>query len=269
MTPERKTFAPNRERTEEGWLVYPRDKKLRSEFFDEDLIKRIITHPAKMNAYLLLDIVEFVSEPGDRILDVFGGVGTTLLAATRGREVILIEIEKYYQDIIEASMESLSHTFGVTTNTMLIRGDNMLSMPFPCDHIITSPPYGNDLAKAAESAALTDKIGKQGMQYTSENQNIGKQPEFIYVQIMKRVYKLMVQSVKIGGTITVTHRDRTRAGKRILYIETVIRTLLDLGCEIYNLDKWKVPGSLAANVNKGLGVDVVLDEDIIIMRRIR
>ncbi|KKM20702.1 hypothetical protein LCGC14_1642860 [marine sediment metagenome] len=269
MTPERKTFAPNRERTEEGWLVYPRDKKLRSEFFDEDLIKRIITHPAKMNAHLLLDIVEFVSEPGDRILDVFGGVGTTLLAATRGREVVLMEIEQYYCDIIVDSMNQLDMSDQLNIIPMLIQGDNRLALPFPCDHIITSPPYGNDLAKESESAALTDKIGKQGMQYTSENQNIGKQPEFIYVQIMKRVYKLMVQSVKIGGTITVTHRDRTRAGKRILYIETVIRTLLDLGCEIYNLDKWKVPGSLAANVNKGLGVDVVLDEDIIIMRRIR
>jgi 16S rRNA G966 N2-methylase RsmD len=263
-----KIFAEGRARDEDGWLVYPRDTQLRRQMFSPELADAIMTHPAKQQAHLHRDICEYVSESGDTILDPFGGVGTTLVSAALGRNVILIEIEDYYVAIIRRCIAELASLDGVGQMTV-IQSDNRLAMPVPCDHIITSPPYGNDLAKEAESAGLTDTIGAQGMQYTKANQNIGKLQPFIYKQAMNKVYDLMVKSVKVGGTITITHRDRMRDGERILYIESIVSTLVKLGCSVDTLDKWKAPGSMATAVNKSMGLDVVEDEDVIIMRRVK
>ena len=272
-----KVFAESRDRDENGWLKYPVDRGLRRAMYSEELCDAIMTHPAKQQAHLHKDICEYVSEPGDTILDPFGGVGTSLLSATLGRNVILVEIEDYYVDIIRRCIAELEQHNSARDNDdsynlgwmMVIQSDNRLAMPIPCDHIITSPPYGNDLAKEAESAGLTSTIGQQGMQYTKANQNIGKLQPFIYKQAMNKVYELMVKSVKVGGTITITHRDRMREGERILYIESIVSTLVKLGCSILLLDKWKAPRSMAAAVNRSMGLEVVEDEDIIIMRRER
>lgn len=268
-------------RTDEGWIKYPLDKKLRSSMYPPEILEQVMTHPAKMNAYLCRDIVEFVSEPGDTILDCFGGVGTSLVGAVLGRNVNLIEIEDYYAGIINTCIAHLRVTNPVLAGSrlddrrsilghmMMVQADNRIAMPMPADHIITSPPYGNDLAKESEASALTEEIGKQGMQYTKANQNIGKLSPFLYEQSMKKVYGLMVRSVKVGGTITITHRDRMRNGERILYIDSIIGSMVKLGCSVYNLDKWKPPGSFAARVNEVLGNEIVEDEDIITMKRMR
>lgn len=263
-----KLFAPNREREEHGWLVYPRDKSFRQTMYPEAILEQVMTHPAKMNALLCKDIVEFVSQPGETILDCFGGVGTTLVAATLGRHVNLIEIEDYYFNIIQQCIRHLEDTKQATGRMMVINADNRLAMPIPVDHIITSPPYGNDLAKDAETA-LTAEVGRQGEQYTNATQNLGKLNPFLYQQSMKKVYSLMVQSVKVGGTITITHRDRIKDNSRLLYIDSITSTLVRLGCEPFNFDKWKAPGSIQSRVNEKLGNEVVLDEDILTFRRVK
>ena len=267
---ETKVFAPGRERGEEGWLKYPLDKSLRARYYSDELLARIMTHPAKQNAWLHQDICEYVSQSGETILDPFGGVGTSLLSATLGRNVILLEIEPYYAAIINDSIQELESQpgHGSFGSMMFINSDNRLAMPgIKCDHIITSPPYGNDLAKTAEDQALTKEVGKQGMQYTNATQNIGKLNPFIYEQVMLKVYKMMVDCVRPGGTITVTHRDRTKDGERLLYIDSIVGTLFRLGMRVKLLEKWKAPGSLAARVNEKLGNEVVLDEDIIVMEK--
>lgn len=264
--------------------------------FPEELYKLIVQHPAKCNAYLHQDICEFVSEPGETVLDPFGGVGTSLLSATLGRNVILVEIEAFYADIIRASIAALELSManitvarqkyqqeqwvGAWGRMSVVQADNRVALPIPCDHIITSPPYGDDLAKEAanESSFLrggqwSDEYKKQfdtgHERYGAANQNIGRLPKFIYTQAMNRVYELMAQSVRVGGTITITHRDRIEGGKRVLYIDSIVRTLMKNGCEIMMLDKWKAPGSIQSRVNEKLGNEVVLDEDVICVRRVR
>lgn len=271
-------FAPGRSRDEHGWMEYPRDKPLRAAMYPEDILEQIMTHPAKQQAYLHMDIVNYVSKPGETILDPFGGVGTSLVSAAMGRNVVLVEIEEYYANIIQQCIDYLnwckdngrSPLEGYSIGSMLlINADNRVALPIPCDHVITSPPYGNDLYKASETAGLTDTIGSQGMQYTAATQNIGKLPKFVYQQVMKQVYEKIVRSVRVGGTITITHRDRIEAGERVLYVESIVGTLVKLGCGVRLLEKWAPPGSMAAAVNRKLGVDVVEDEDIIIMERLR
>ena len=291
-----KLFAPDIPRTEEEhWLKFPMDKKLRASMYPEEILERVMTHPAKMNAYLCREIVEFVSEPGETILDCFGGVGTTLIAAAMGRNVNLIEIEDYYAGILRDCIGhlqahnpvvpgvQLSDRTSILGNMLLIQADNRLAMPMPCDHIITSPPYGNDLYQGAAGeggGTSTRKLStggnkeeaerraKEMAQYGNANQNIGRLNPFVYKQAMLKVYELMVKSVRVGGTITITHRDRMKDGERVMYIDSIVGTLVKLGCRVYNLDKWEVPRTIQANVNLNLGAEVVLDEDIITMQKV-
>lgn len=263
-----KLFAPDRERTPEGWLKYQRDTALRRSMYSKELADLVMSHPAKQQAHLHKDICEYVSNPGDTILDPFGGIGTSLLSATLGRNVVLCEIEDYYCGIIRSCISELGYKGAPGLGRMiLIQSDNRLALPIPCDHIITSPPYGNDLVGSDWDNGYGVNSGTTA-KYTASPQNLGMLNPFIYKQAMNKVYGLMVKSVKVGGTITITHRDRMRDGQRILYVDSIVGTLVKLGCRVHYLDKWNSHG-VRTNYNKSIGQDVVEDEDIIIMVRKR
>lgn len=64
---------------------------------DDDLALHVTPKPVAMVADAILD----VSHKGDVVLDVFGGSGSTLMAAERtGRRARLIELDPLYCDVI-------------------------------------------------------------------------------------------------------------------------------------------------------------------------
>ena len=254
-------FAPEYEREEHGWIVFPRDTSLRRELLGEELAKQLSIHPAKMNMHLCKEIIKFNTQPGQTILDPFGGVGTTLIAGTLGRNVLLCELEQVYFDIAQKTAETYTSAYpGV--NLMVFQGDNQQLLPIPCDHIITSPPYGNDLYKK-EGQALDESIQDSVTAYGASALNIGQLNPFLYNQAMIKLYKKMVASLRPGGTITITHRDRTRGDERLLYGLEIMRTMSDLGMKLTWWEKWKAPGSIQSRVNEKKGAIVILDEDIL------
>ena len=80
---------------------------------------------------------------------------------------------------------------------------------------------------------------------------------------MLKVYKLMIEGLKPGGTITITHRDRVRGTERILHARDIMKTMSGLGCELISWEKWKAPGSIQSRVNEKKGVESILDEDVL------
>jgi DNA modification methylase len=53
--------------------------------------------------------LEFSSRPGENVLDLFGGSGSTLIAAEQaGRNAFLIELDSLYCDVIVARYERFS-----------------------------------------------------------------------------------------------------------------------------------------------------------------
>ena len=68
-------------------------------------------HPTVKPVQLVSDAIRDASMPGDLILDPFGGVGTTLLAAERvGRRAAVIEIEPGFVDVTLRRFEEQSGT---------------------------------------------------------------------------------------------------------------------------------------------------------------
>lgn len=260
-----KTFAPDFPRNEHGWIKFPRDLSYRRKYLPEAIHKEVSLHPAKMNLYLCEAIVEFVSNEGETILDPFGGVGTTMVAAMKhNRNVILLELEPIYVSLENQTLDFIrKQYFGATV--MILPGDNRRYLPIPCDHIITSPPFGNDLAK--QKGAVSEEEQYKVGTYAANPVSLGRLNPFYYVQHMKPIYEKMVESIRQGGTITITHRDRSRGGERILYAKSIMETMARLGMKLYVWEKWEPPGSHQATLNKKLGHDVVLDEDILIFSK--
>ncbi len=120
----------------------------RKQFF----VSESFAHPAKMDAQLLIWIVEHYTQQGEIILDPMAGSGTTMLACTLGRNIVLIELEHKFckmmtDNWIEVQMRpQLGSKMG---GCQIIQGDAR-HLEGLVDKIVTSPPY----AKAQEGAGL-------------------------------------------------------------------------------------------------------------------
>ena len=260
-------------RDEHGWILFPRDLTDRRKLVPSSIQKDVSLHPAKMNLYLCQEIIKAFTKPGDTILDPFAGIGTTMVASRMDRNVILLELESHYCDLIITTLKFWKRDLSVELgNTTIIQGDNRQILPIPCDHIITSPPYGNDFYKSG--GALIEKGMKsqeeadsKASSYAGSTLSIGRLNPFLYNQAMIKVYKLMVAGLGSKGTITITHRDRLRGTKRILYARDIMKTMSDLGCDLISWEKWKAPGSKQSRVNEKKGVESILDEDILTFQK--
>ena len=105
------------------------------------------SHPAKLSLPLQLWIIENYTNAGETILDCLAGSGTILVACSMGRNVIAIELESKFVDIMNANWEKikqrgpqLGYTFG---KAEIICGNARQLENILCDKIITSPPYAD------------------------------------------------------------------------------------------------------------------------------
>ena len=267
-------FAPGYVRTEDGWVKFPPDSALRNSRFDNEAME----HPAKYNLHMMMAIVEYVSQPGDTIMDIFGGTGSLMLAAVEGRNVILLDVEKAYTELQQRSLDKLRDAFPDMAKVMLLTGSNLKLMPLPCDHIITSPPYANIMKRKTKDGTFTKSdmagdtklwraLGDKLTQYSQHSDNIGNFNEFYYNQTMERVYKKAFQCLSSGGTMTVVIKDHIKEGERVFFSKWVVQRCKMIGFELVDWFKWDAPGSPFLQIRRAQGFETVREEDIIIFRK--
>ena len=155
-------------------------------------------HPAKMDAQLLIWLVEHYSQPGETILDPMAGSGTLMLACGLGRNVILLELEKKFCKICEANWEKVRQRpqLGFSMGECLIlQGDARNLSGILADKIITSPPYAIPATSQQSSRnVIEDRIrrgiagavikdgkymtgnGKREEKYSDNPSNLGNLP---------------------------------------------------------------------------------------------
>ena len=271
-----KVFAPSYSTNSDGWYLFPPDAKMREQYFDHEAME----HPAKFNLHMMMACVEYVSEPGEVLMDIFGGTGSLMLAANLGRYVTLLDIEDAYTKLQQKSKDKFVAADPALEHTItLVTGSNLKLMPIPCHHIITSPPYagimkrksktgiGFSEADMAGDTKLWRALGDKLLQYSLSPDNIGNLNEFYYAQTMERVYKKSFASILPGGTLTVVIKDHIRDGERVYFSKWVWQRCLAYGFEPMNWYKWKAPGSPFLQIKRAQGFETVGDEDIMIFRR--
>jgi len=267
-----KVFALGYPRNDDGWIEFPADTTDRKNlFFPEEVMR----HPAKMNFHLQQSIIEYVANDGDILLDIFGGTGTLMIAALQGCRVVLIDIEDGYNRLLGEAKEELERQVpGAGSLVTIIKGDCRLVLPFPCNHIITSPPYAGamDIRRVRETKedAPDDFFAEQDkdmLEYSKSPQNISKLNTFIYNMEMEKIYRKCYQSLPPGGTLTVIIKDRIEGGERVYLGKWVHKVCLAAGFKEDTWAKWRTLGHAFTKIARSQGKLVVDDEDILIFRK--
>lgn len=247
-----KVFAEQYPRNEQGWLLFPKDVDRRRGLFSPDVMK----HPAKFNIYMIEALVEYLTEPGDIVLDPFAGSGTVMLAGLMGRKALLIEVEPHY---IQTLTESILLN---GADAEVLTGDCRQVLPVTCDCVITSPPYSN----ISRTSPLPDLKG-QILPYINHPLNLGRLNDFYFLQAMETVYKKLAESLPQGNPVIIVTRDAMEKDSRKLLSGGIIRQATRNGFGLSEWLKWRPPGSKQGAIQKSRGFKTVEDEDILIFRR--
>ena len=151
-------------------IKFKRDTSFRKQFFVPDSF----AHPAKMDAQLLIWIVEHYTKPGEIILDPMAGSGTTMLACTLGRNVFLIELEEKFVKMCrdnwaEVRMRpQLGYDMGICD---IKQGDARNLEHILFDKIISSPPWaevGTDIPVTGRHHQVVRKDSTHTLEYVDK-----------------------------------------------------------------------------------------------------
>ena len=266
-----KQFAPEYQRTKEGWVIFPSDQQYRKEIFPPE----VNSHPAKANTFLVQSIIEYVSEPGETLMDVMAGTGTIMVGALVGRDIICIEISEKFHQLQVRALERLEELApGVSDHISLVNMPCQKYLPIPnlADHIIFSPQYANIIKKSAnyrETDRLT--VEKQSSydfsEYSKSPLNLGTMSEFLWSKEMKKVYNKCYQTIKVGGTMTLILKDHIEAGERVAMTQMAVDDCAEIGFRLQSWEKWKAPGMAYTRIRRARGEVTVEDEDIVVFSK--
>lgn len=138
-------------------------------------------HPAPFSFQDVGRLIKFFTKNGQRVLDPFSGVGSTLKAcAINNREGIGIEIVKKYVDLTHERLrkELRDDLFGnINKNQKVICGDALKAIDdIPDNHfdfIVTSPPYWNILNKVDHKVKQERIAHNLDIKYSNLTKDIG------------------------------------------------------------------------------------------------
>lgn len=262
-------FAPEYSRNENGWILFPSDANYRKEMFPE----KVNSHSAKANVFLVQACIEYVSEPGQVLLDPMSGTGTLMVGALVGRNVILIEISPKFYSLQELARDRLAEIApGAENYIMMINQPCQTMLPIPnwADHIIFSPPYAGIMKSKGKDKLTTEKTDYDMAEYTYTHPlNLGLMNDWMWAQQMEGVYKKCFETLKPGGTMTLIVKDHMEKRQRIPLSQAAVDASERVGFKQYPGEwfKWLAPGSVYTHIYRARGWEVVDDEDIIVLRK--
>lgn len=251
-------FAPDFERNEHGWIRFPRDTEFRESLFPLPIPQ----HQAKANLYLVEALVDYVSEPGDTVMDIMAGTGSILIAGHTGRHVICIEIGPKFAEYIQRAAEHMG------VEALVLNSPCQIALPLPCDHVIFSPPYAGIMKSKGKDQLTRDKYGESFEEYTfSHPMNLGQFDDWTWGEEMEKVYKKCWQSIRPGGTLSLITKDHMKDRERVQLTMKAVRKCNDIGFDTAAWFKWEAPGTVYTGIYRARGWEVVDDEDIVVMRK--
>ena len=260
-------FAPNLERNSDGWIILPDDVSWRKTLFPPQVMK----HLAKLHMYLEQSIYQYVSKPGDILLDPMGGTGTLMMAALEGRTVITLDIEEGYHELQKEVYTHLHATNPGMSTCIQLHGNCKLLLPIPCNHIIFSPPYGQAFKPSKKlTGIVADKYHvdeEELLRYAQTTGNVGMRNTFLYNQDMEKVYKLCYESLLPGGTMSVVTKDIIEGGTRTLFTKWIQRVCEKVGFKLEDWFKCEMMGGPWQDIRRSKDLVTVDDEDTMIYRK--
>lgn len=210
-----------------------------------------VTHPAKINLYLLEYLILNYTDEGNVILDPMSGTGSTgVICALNGRDCIQVELEKRFFEWMEQARENVEKASLLTKKGKIIniRGDaRRLSklLKEKCDTILFSPPYARTVSPFVRGAPLKQIQINIQEGYSRDPNNIGNLP-FVDVILTSPPYEecmsskhhspkadLIAGEKKIGMSYTGKKKKRANIGN--LKGETYLKAMRSVYSECYKV----------------------------------
>ena len=280
-------FAPGYTRQPEtNWIEFGRDVEAARRLFPEVSME----HPAKMQLELTAELIAYMTDPGDWVMDVFGGTGRTGIASIMGRHSILVEIEDEFCGWIKQAapillgtgswldgkpaswkVKNLAEYFSHSGGFRLYQGDNRQVMEYMIEEqakgavqptaIICSPPYSNTLKNSGRmQAAHRDD-------YKGDPNNMGNLNPFMWERAMKDLLGGIFPVLAPGGLVALVNKDMRVNEERELLSIKLIRAAESVGFKQKDWFKWITPGTMRTRAMLAMGREAILDEDILIVQK--
>jgi len=207
-------------------------------------------HPAVFPIGLPKFFINLLTHEGELVLDPFGGIGTTLIAARDlKRNAVAFDLKKEY---VEYANKRLNNLLPVADTTQIEINDNALNIrnylyENTVKLIITSPPYANLLNhrrknKSKRGDLRKDKYYDKIQQYSDNPEDLGtlKVEDFVEKlgEIYKELFPLLVDKGHSVIDITDLWDNSVKFGRRLpLHVE-VIKKMEGIGYRIRNIIIW-------------------------------
>lgn len=237
-----------------SWFVYNPPPRKRDQ----------LQHPAKYPEAVAQSSIEFFTARGERVLDPFAGVGSTLAAAAAcGRAAVGIELSPEFHALAAARPD-----LGAGSRMLLGDARNAVDLlreagVSQVEYIVTSPPYWDMLRQARGNVeSVQKKRGRSGLKtaYSEHPDDLGNLSDYeVFLDELATVFRslravlaprryltVIIQNVRVpGGEVKPLAWDLTRRlaedytfkGERIW-----VQDNKPLGC-------WGWPSELVTNVH--------------------
>jgi tRNA G10 N-methylase Trm11 len=270
-------------------LSFGNDLPLRKQFF----VPASMGHPAKLHLGLLQFLIGRYTRPGDTIADPMCGTGSILLAALQARHVIARDVEPQWLDVARANATHLQHIGSLLMVGNMDVGEQDARQPwgYKTDHVLFSPPYGNEASPTPSSRRMLPyrltqvsiplserwqqmhnhptqgAMGAISFHYGTHADQIGHFRGKRYWQAMSKIYNQAHASLGRGYLIVIV-KDHIKDGQRVPTADRTIALCQDIGFQLVERFQRLVhPLSLWQRRRKEQGLPVVEEEDMLIFRK--
>lgn len=206
-------------------------------------------HPAVFPIALPKFFINLLTHEGELILDPFGGIGTTLIAARDlKRNAVAFDLKPEY---VEFANKRLRETLPNSTIQIEINDNALNISKYLYDNtvklIITSPPYANLLNHKRKNKSIRGDLRKDQyynviQQYSNDKDDLGILEVDDFVEKLGEIYEnllpLLVEKGHSIIDITDLWDNRIKYGKRVPLHIKVINKMESIGYELRNIIIW-------------------------------
>jgi len=167
-------------------------------------------HPATFSPTMIEGFVRFFTKNGQKVLDPFCGIGSTLVACKRsGRIGYGIELNRKYYEVCRRRVPEFRENIFNCDAKDIIR----LGLP-QIDFCISSPPYWNMLNRSTRDFKKSRTKNDLDYKYSVDDRDLGNITDYEeFLSSVSNIYLGMYDLLKQGGYLIVIVKNVKKSGK--------------------------------------------------------
>jgi DNA modification methylase len=190
-------------------------------------------HPAPFPYLMIERLLKFFTKKGDKVLDPFCGVASTLKAcALMGRDGVGIELVDKW---IELSKERLKKEVSDDSTQKLVKGDARVVLkeyePESFDFVVTSPPYWGILNRPPDHRVKEERLKENlDTRYSYDPNDLANIPDYKdFLLELKKVWGECYRILKLKRYMVVVVGDFRQKSRYFSYHSDIVRTMEEVG----------------------------------------